>query len=66
MSEHDFERGLQWAADVGPAVWNEIENNTRSQGYSSIRHYLECVTEFSAARIAGMIEGMGFCEDETD
>ena len=55
----DYEQGLLWARDVGPEAWEKVRQSAQIKGYDSVRHYLECLTQFSGERISGMIDGMG-------
>jgi len=48
-----YARGLADAAANGPAVWDEQIEYAAAKGYVGLRHMLECVTGWSADRIAG-------------
>jgi len=59
-NNHDLERGLTRAAEIGPEGWADIEKQVETKGYEDVRHFLECIDDsLSSEYIDGFIEGMG-------
>ena len=61
---HDYERGLRKAQEMGPEKCAKVEAMAKEGGYSSVRHFYECICAESAEYIDGLVTGMGLDDDQ--